>query len=114
MQAWIVGIAISFVLKEALAQNDNLDAGALKAKFEPKVRDLVPGEAFDDTCVAAVNTVIDLTVAALKDDALITKVVGLVQEGKHDAAGQELKLVVKKSWKPGNAFEKDLHKALFA
>lgn len=102
IQQWLIQAAIAFALRQLAKWQGAIDWAKVKADLAVRVRDLVPGELFDEMAVKLVDSVVNLLAAVLSDQASLAKVVQLLVAGKIQEAISVIKdLIISKFKSPG-------------
>lgn len=83
---WLATMAITFVIRQLHKYGEDTDWELVKADADARIRDLVPGEMFDDFCAAFLLKVIDLCAAFLKDEENMKEIAMELAEGKFQEA----------------------------
>lgn len=101
-QKWLIQAAIAFVLRQLTKWGQSIDWVKIKIDLELRVKQLLPGEMFDDEAVKIAFAVVDLFAGILADAAAIEKIVNLVMAGKMAEALEALKQMIVDKFKfPG-------------
>jgi hypothetical protein len=91
LKSWLIKAAIAFALRQLAKWKDGINWETVKADLEARIRDLVPGELFDDEAAKMVRSVVDMIAGLLGDQAAITNIIALVIAGKMAEAMEALK-----------------------
>ncbi len=79
---WLATMAITFAVRQLAKFGKETDWNKVKADADARIRDLVPGEFFDEFAVAFLNKVLDLCKEMMVDEANMTQLFTLIAEGK--------------------------------
>lgn len=100
LQKWVVSLVISFVLRQLAKYQDQIDWAKVKADFEKRAADLMPGFWFDDEVKALAGLVIDACQEVLSEGDQIEKLLKALALGEWDVALLALKELLLNAWKP--------------
>lgn len=95
---WVIGIVVSFIMKQIEKFGASVDWVKVKADLEPRVRQVVPGTWLDADAVEAVNAVVDAAARALAATDALQKIIDLMANQQWDAAFVALKDLLLKVW----------------
>lgn len=99
-QKWVLGLVVSFVVRQVAKLEDSIDWAGLKAKLDARVRVLIPGTWFDDEAAALVAVVLGRAEEVLNDSEAIAQIVRFAGEEKWQAAVDALKDLLLAGWEP--------------
>lgn len=86
----VVNLVIAFIVRQVVKFGTSTDWSKVKADFDVRLRQLVPGTWFDDEAVCVANAVIDGAAAALSSPAELELVIR--KAAAEDWAGAALAL----------------------
>lgn len=115
LERWVIGMVISFVLRQVAKFKHDIDWAKVKADVDVRVRELIPGDWFDDEAVLAVNVVLDMVVAALSAQEDLERLLTLLAASDWQGAALALKELLLKVWSPApeaSSKVKKLHAAV--
>lgn len=108
VQNWIMGMVVSFVMRQLAKWGKSIDWAMVKADVDARVRALVPGEWLDDEAVQMAHALVDALAGVLGANAILEKIVMLLLDKKFQDAWSELRDLIMKYWKPTTEAEKKL------
>lgn len=97
---WLVGAAISFVLRQLKKFGKETDWDTVKDDLGARVTDLVPGEFFDDEAVNISNAFVDAVKRGLSQTKHLEIVFDHLQAEEWDKAINALRDFLLKAWRP--------------
>ncbi len=97
----VIGIVISFILRQLQKFNTTIDWVKVKADLDERVAAVVPGTWFDEEAVKAVNTVVDAVSCALTQTATFEEILNLLATEQWSAAAARLKEMILAVWNSG-------------
>ena len=83
---WLATMAITFVVRQVDKYAEEADWAKIKADADARIRDLVPGDMFDDFCAAFLLKVLDLCEDFLKDEENMKLLLTKLAEGNFQDA----------------------------
>lgn len=105
IQKWVIGMAISFIMRQIGKWGSSIDWAKVKADVEGRVRALVPGEFFDEEAVTAVMALLDVAEKVLAATGDLEKIVQMIVDGKMQEAWAALRQLILDAWKPATPAE---------
>ena len=106
IQKWLIGLGISFILRQLAKWQSGINWDLVKADLDKRIRDLIPGELFDDEAVAGMHALVDMVAAVLAAQSDIEKIISLAVDGKFAEAIEALKKLILDQFKPETEQEK--------
>jgi hypothetical protein len=100
IQKWVVGMAISFVMRQIGKWGSSIDWAKVKADVAERVKALVPGEWFDAEAVAAVMALLDVAEKVLAATGELEKIIQMIVDGKMQEAWAALRQLILDAWQP--------------
>lgn len=86
----VLAILIPFIIKQIDKFGHETDWAKIKADANLKIKEIVPGEMFDNVVCELVDKVVDSTAAFLQDEVEMKKIVGMCQNKQFLPAIEEL------------------------
>ena len=111
-EKWLIGMVISFVLRQVAKFKSQIEWAKVKADLELRVRALVPGEFFDSEAVALCNVVVDGVVAVLSAQADLESILTKLAASDWDGALAAVVALLKKLWATPTVHQKKVLAAL--
>lgn len=105
IQKWVIGMAISFVMRQIGKWGKGIDWAKVKADVTERVKAIVPGEWFDAEAVAAVMALLDVAEKVLAATGELEKIVQMIVDGKMQEAWAALRQLILDAWKPATPAE---------
>ncbi len=103
IEQWIAQAALSFAIRQLAKYGDETDWSLVRKDFDIRVRDLVPGDWFDDQASEVASEIISAVERALKNTKTLKIIGDLAIEGKTAEAIARLRDYLLKAWKPDSA-----------
>jgi hypothetical protein len=98
---WLIGLVVSFVLRQLAKFTDKIDWPTLKADWQARAADLIPGTFFDDEAKAITAVVVDGIQSVLSSTSTWETILGLLGAGKTQEALDALLALLHSVWVPG-------------
>ena len=111
-ERWLVGMVISFVLRQVAKFKSQINWTQVKADLEVRVRALVPGDFFDGEAVALCNVVIDGVVSVLSAQADLEAILTKLAASDWQGALDSVVALLKKLWASPTVHQKKVLAAL--
>lgn len=105
IQKWIIGMAISFLMRQISKWGKSINWPMIKADVAARIAKIVPGEFLDAEVVAAAMMMIDVAEKVLSASEALEMVVKFMVDGKMNEAWQALRQLILDAWQPVNAAE---------
>ena len=83
---WLATMAITFAVRQLAKFGENTVWDKVKADADVRIRDLVPGEFFDEFAVAFLRKVLDLGKDMMVDKDNMARLLTMIAEGKLNEA----------------------------
>lgn len=96
----IMNQVIAFALRQLKKFTGQTDWEKIKADWEPRIRDIVPLDFFDDQVVEWANALIDMFASVLSATDTLAKVITLLTESKFNEAWQVIRDLILEQFKP--------------
>jgi hypothetical protein len=103
IEQWIAQAALSFAIRQLAQFGEETNWDTVKKDFDTRVRDLVPGDWFDNQAADVSNEIISAVERALKNTKTLKIIGDLAIEGKTSEAIARLRDYLLKAWKPDTA-----------
>lgn len=97
-QSWIVGLVLTFVVRQVAKFNENFDWHEFVADLNERVRKLVPGEMFDSYAVSLVEALLNGLRQVLASEDALAEIGKYAADGKWDEAINALKKLLLDVW----------------
>ncbi len=103
IEQWIAQAALSFAIRQLAKYGETTDWNTVRKDFDTRVRDLVPGDWFDDQASEVASEIISAVERALKNTKTLKIIGDLAIAGKTSDAIARLRDYLLKAWKPDTA-----------
>lgn len=114
LDRWIVNLVIMFVLRQISTFQNGIDWTLVRADADARIRQLMPGQIFDDAAAAVVLSLIDGVEFVLGAQGDLQAILHLLSSGDYQGAGEALKRLLISFWQPTDMSGARASKALVA
>lgn len=83
---WVATLVITFAVRQLAKFGEQTDWAKVRVDMDARIRDLIPGEFFDEFVVAFMNKVLDLIVEMMKDQNATKTLFTMIAEKKFNEA----------------------------